>query len=378
MNSSKKNIIMICIDGCRSDRAKNSKFFTDYLPGTNFCSQSITYAPYTNSSTHAVFSGAYGNRNGCFSYWHSLKFKNEKFKTITKYLSEQKYYTHADIHSKLAIPLYDFDKFEIYDENSSDLIDRHKNLIKLMKTKFSNGKNFFLYLHYEKIHTGIMNTVLKSYTNFSEEYFKDLDKNKIRYDELFSKSENYLKHILDEINSQGLTKDTLIVIFSDHGISLGEKIGERAYGAFCYDYTIKTFASFISSEFKSKIISQQIRHVDFLPTIIDFLSIKFDNTFSNFDGQTIMPLFYNKKIPEEIAYTETANPLLKKIPPKKPNTKSVRTSKWKLIHNEYNSTKELYNLKNDPEELNNLIGTGLEIEDIMWNKLLYLQQNDPL
>ena len=142
----KKNLIMICIDGCRYDRAENSKIFTDYLPGTNFCSQSITYAPYTNSSVHAVFSGSYGNRNGCFSYWHSLKFKSEKFKTITKYLTEQNYYTHADIHSKLALPISDFEKFEIYDETRSDLIDRHKNLIKLMKIKFSEGKNFFLYL----------------------------------------------------------------------------------------------------------------------------------------------------------------------------------------------------------------------------------------
>jgi len=36
--------------------------------------------------------------------------------------------------------------------------------------------------------------------------------------------------------------------------------------------------------------------------------------------------------------------------PKKPNTKSIRTSKWKLIYNEYNDTKELYNLEDDPEE----------------------------
>ena len=62
------------------------------------------------------------------------------------------------------------------------------------------------------------------------------------------------------------------------------------------------------------------------------------------------------------------------MPPKKPNTKSVRTSNWKLIFNEYDDTKELYNLKDDPEELNNLIGTGLEIESKLWNEFLNLQQ----
>ena len=92
----KKNLILICIDGCRSDRAQKSKIFTDYLPGTIFCSQSITYAPYTNSSMHAVFSGANGNRNGCFSYWHSLKFRDSEFKTITKYLHDENYETYEN------------------------------------------------------------------------------------------------------------------------------------------------------------------------------------------------------------------------------------------------------------------------------------------
>jgi len=365
----KKNLIMICIDGCRYDRAIHSKIFTDYLQGTNFCSQSITYAPYTNSSIHAVFSGSYGNRNGCYSYWHSLKFRNDKFKTITKYLREQNYYTYADIHSKLALPLHDFGKYEIYDENDSDLIDRHKNLIKLMKDKFSEGKNFFLYLHYEKIHTGILNSVLKRYNNFSKDYFKNRDKNEEHYDMLFQKSEIYLKNLLDEIKNQNLDNNTLIIIFSDHGISIGEKFGERAYGAFCYDYTIRTFGSFIYPEFPKHLITQQVRHVDFLPTIIDFLGISFDDTFSTFDGQSLIPLFYDKKIPEEIAFTETANPLEENIPPKKPNTKCVRTSNWKLIFNEYNNTKELYNLQDDPQEENNLYGKSFPIEQKLWDKL---------
>ena len=164
------------------------------------------------------------------------------------------------------------------------------------------------------------------------------------------------------------------MIFSDHGISLGEKMGERAYGAFCYDYTIRTFGSFISSEFQPHLITQQIRHVDFLPSIIDFLGIPFDETFSHFDGQSIIPLFYNKKIPEEIAFTETANQLSEKMPPKKPNTKCVRTSNWKLIFNEHNNTKELYNLIQDPDEKNNLIGKGFDIEKSLWKKLMLIQK----
>ena len=365
----KKNLIIICIDGCRNDRAIKSKIYNNYLPGTIFCSQSITYAPYTNSSLHAAFSGSNGNRNGCYSYWHSLKFQNDSFKTITRYLKDENYFTLADIHSKLAIPLNDFEKYETYDENNSDLISRHGELLDLMKSKYDSGKNFFLYLHYEKIHTGIMNSVLKVFSNYSQEYFDDKKNNAKRYDDLFLTSEIYLKSLLDRISDLKLNENSLIVILSDHGVSLGEKIGEKAYGAFCYDYTIKTFLTLISSEFNNNTINQQVRHIDLLPTVLDYLKIQLDQNFSKIDGQSLLPLFNNKKIPEEIAYTETANPLNEKAPPKVPNTKSVRTSDWKLIFNEYDNTKELYNLQNDPNEEINLIGKDLPIEEKLWAQL---------
>ena len=80
-----------------------------------------------------------------------------------------------------------------------------------------------------------------------------------------------------------------------------------------------------------------------------------------------------EKIDEKIAYSETGNPLKEKAPPKEPNTKSVRTSKWKLIYNTYDDSKELYNLENDPNEENNLVGSGYEIEQKLWNELQKLQ-----
>ena len=71
--------------------------------------------------------------------------------------------------------------------------------------------------------------------------------------------------------------------------------------------------------------------------------------------------------------SETGNPLKERSPPKSPNTKSIRTSNWKLIYNEYDDSKELYNLKEDPSEENNLINTNLEIEEFLWNELQKLQ-----
>ena len=94
------------------------------------------------------------------------------------------------------------------------------------------------------------------------------------------------------------------------------------------------------------------------------------------DGVSLLNAMKGEQFNERYAYTETANPLKELAPPKKPNTKSIRTSQWKLIYNEYNDTKELYNLEKDPAETNNLINSGLEIEKFLWNEFLKIQNNN--
>ncbi len=363
------------IDGGRYDRSIKSNFYKRLKEKSVCFSQPITYAPHTIASMHAVFSGCYGIRTGTDSYWSSYKFKKNQFKTITEYFHDQDYYTSADIVNKILIPKQGFDEFQIFDEYNDDLILRHSNLIEKMKTKNEDGQNFFLYLQFSNIHTGISTEVLQVYDNFSEEYFQNKKLNEKRYDELFKKSEFYLDKIFEKINSLGLEKNSIILVMSDHGISVGEKIGERAYGAFCYDYTLRTFAYFFIPGFSSLEISQQVRTVDFMPSILELLHIPLDKNYSELDGESLLPLIQGQKVSEKIAYSETGNPLEEKKPPKTPNTKSVRTSKWKLIVNEYNNTKELYDLENDPDENENLIDKNLEIQKTAWKKFLEIQFN---
>ena len=370
----KKNLIIILIDGGRLDRALKSEVFTDISSKSAFFSQTITYAPHTIAAMHAVFSGSYGIRTGTNSYWSTFKFKKQKFKTLTEYLHDENYHTCADVINDLVIPKQGFDDFFIHDELKDNLSLQHKDLLKTMKAYNDDGQNFFLYLHYSNIHTGIMNDVLKVYNNFSKEFFDNKEQNEKRYDILFNNAEKYLKSIMDEIKKLKLEDNSLILIMSDHGISVGEKFGERAYGAFCYDYTLRTFTYFLSEEFISREITQQVRTVDFMSTILDYLEIPFDNNYERLDGVSLMPLIRGTSIPEQIAYSETGNPLDKKEPPKEPNTKSVRTSKWKLILNQYDNSKELYNLELDPNEEKNLFGKGEKMESFLWEKLQELEK----
>ena len=105
------------------------------------------------------------------------------------------------------------------------------------------------------------------------------------------------------------------------------------------------------------------------------MKIEQDKNYENLDGESLLPLIKGNLIPEKIAFSETGNPFDEKKPPKEPNTKSVRTSKWKLIINEHNDTRELYDLENDPVESKNLIGKNTEIEKKLWRIFLQINSN---
>ena len=174
------------------------------------------------------------------------------------------------------IPKQGLDEFHIHDEIKDDLTQRHKSFLEQMKSKNEQNQNFFLYLQYSNIHTGIMNEVLKVYKNYSKEYFEDREKNEQRYASLFKNAEKYLTEILQKINELGFPENSIILVMSDHGISVGEKVGERAYGAYCYDYTLRTFAYFMMQGITPIEISQQVRTIDFMPTILDYVEIPLD------------------------------------------------------------------------------------------------------
>jgi len=366
------------IDGGRHDFSQKSNIFNSLAKNSVYFSQPITYGPHTIAAMHAVFSGCYGTRTGTNSYWSTFQFKKHNFKTISEYLHEKNYYTKADVVNELVIPKQGLDEFLIHNELEDDLTIRHKSFLDEMKLKNESDQNFFLYLQYSNIHTGIMNEVLKVYNNFSPEFFDNRAKNEQRYAELFKNAENYLSEIFQKIKELKFDENSVILVMADHGISVGEKVGERAYGAFCYDYTLKTFAYFSLPGISPKEISQQIRMIDYMPTILDYLEIPLDSNFESIDGESLMPLIYGKNISEKLAYSETGNPLQDTKPPKEPNTKSVRTSQWKFILNEYDNSRELYDLISDPHEETDLSGTGLDIEQILYEKLEILKTGKKL
>ena len=356
------NIVFITMDGARVDRMFNAPNYSNLISKSAFFSKVIAYAPFTIAAMHAVFSGTYGFKNGVNSYWKTPNFKKTIFKTLPKFLNDNDYRTFGDSINKLILPPDGFDELNIHDELNDNLTERHKLLLEKMKKLKQSDDSFFLYLHYSKIHTGIMQKVLKKYDNFSEEYFSNKEKNAKFYDELFQNADKYLGEIFQHFKFLGLDEDTLLVVISDHGISTGEKFGERAYGVFCYDTTLISTALFYSPGISPLILKNQVRSIDILPTILEYLSIPLDGTFAKMDGESLVPIINGKK-ESRISFSQSGNPLNSGQPPKEPNVYAVRTDDWKYIKNIHNNTEELYDLSNDPNETINLIDLKIDKVD---------------
>ena len=356
---------MILMDCVRYDAIGKVSFYNELKKESIFFSQLITYAPYTIGSLHSTFSGMYGNRNGVNGYYKSYSFDKENCFTLTQYLKGESYYTEADTINENIAPKQGFDKIRVYDEFKDDLIKRHSEILQQIKTK----QPFFLFLHYNSIHTNLVNSVIKKYSDFDEEYFNNKDKNSENYLDSLKISGDYLKVILEKIKEFGLWDNSIILIFTDHGVSVGDKVGEKVYGVYLYEYTLKCFLYLIGKNFPKGIeIKSLVRSIDILPTILDILKLKEQENYKKIQGKSFLPVVYGNE-EKRIAYSETGGLGGPTPSPEIHNVQSVRTNTWKLIYNKTNKKRELYNLEQDKEERNNLAGEGLEIEEELWKEL---------
>jgi arylsulfatase A-like enzyme len=144
---------------------------------------------------------------------------------------------------------------------------------------------------------------------------------------------------------------------------------------FLYDELVRVPLLFLGYNLKKNIkISQQVRIVDILPTILDVIGIT-DNP-ENVDGQSLLPLIEGKQITEEPAYLETHYLIERESQDKI----GVRTSKFKFFRDVNNPKNlvHLYDLKNDPHENNNIANIKPEIVTQMEKILQNILQNSTI
>ena len=118
------------------------------------------------------------------------------------------------------------------------------------------------------------------------------------------------------------------------------------------------------------IIDQQVRQVDILPTLCDLAMFSKKNELVN--GKSLTPLFNEQILSEEPAYIETGSSNSKNLG----RLIGIRTSNFKYLRSRSKPGENviLYDLKNDPDEMNNIAESNLEIIEDMENQLVKIRE----
>ncbi len=172
------------------------------------------------------------------------------------------------------------------------------------------------------------------------------------YRVLLSVDEN-LGRVLDFLDEQKLTPNTLVVYTSDNGFFLGE------HGLFdkrlMYEPSIRVpLAIRYPARFAAATVDRthMVLNVDVMPTILQLAGIPVP---PNLHGRSAVPLLEGADVPwrDDFLYEYYEYPAGHCVR----KNRGVRTARWKLIQFfEQPEEWELYDLENDPDETRNLAG----------------------
>lgn len=179
-----------------------------------------------------------------------------------------------------------------------------------------------------------------------------------------------LGRVLDTLDELGLSDNTLVMYMGDNGFCLGEHglIDKRHMYEESMRVPLLAYCPSISKAGTK--VEKMVQNIDIAPTILDAAGLIPPD---NLDGKSFFPLLKGESIPwKEYIFYEY---FWEWNFPHTPTTFGVRTDKYKYItyHGVW-EIDELYDILNDPDEMNNLAALnpseyGENI--ISYNKLLF-------
>ena len=183
--------------------------------------------------------------------------------------------------------------------------------------------------------------------------------------------------VLDYLEEKGLLENTLVVYTSDQGFYMGEHgwFDKR----FMYEESFRTPLVMRLPHGKRGEVKQLVQNIDYAPTFLELAGVEVPD---DIQGESLLPLLKGEN-PKEWRkslyyhfYEYPAEHAVKRH-------YGVRTERYKLIHF-YNDIDvwELYDVKNDPNDMHNLYGQPgyekitEELKDEL--KRLQLEYDDPI
>ena len=158
--------------------------------------------------------------------------------------------------------------------------------------------------------------------------------------------------ILNALDKTGLRQKTIIVYLTDNGLTVGDH--RFGFSKNCpYEACVKVpFIVYAPGYYAPRVDTHLVANIDLAPTFADLAGIPIP---SSVNGMSLAPLLKDSNAPwrDEILFEHW--PTEEGVGSTIPEFYSIRTPDWK--YTEYSTgERELYDLKNDPYELNNLAG----------------------
>ncbi len=240
----------------------------------------------------------------------------------------------------------------------------------------------------------------------------DLDQIIHLYDGCVTRFDDEVQRIFDHLKHCGLMDDTIIVVYSDHGMDFFEHgtwgQGNSAIG----DYSSRVPMLVVSPNIEfSRIVDDPVRSIDLVPTLLEMVNIQYT---SKLDGTSLQSYLKDPRAHLELdAFSETGIWLTKlpgmpanhisypglfellevnninsgtiSIKPEfeqiiiKAKDRMIRRGRWKLVYQPLSDGYRLmlFDMQNDQKCLTNLIYERPEIADLLWDKLKIWITQDP-
>ncbi len=320
----------------------------------------FTHVPITLPAHVSLFTGKYPanvnvRNNGRY-------FLSQEHETVAEMLKKKDFYTFAVISSYVLVSKFGLSQgFDKYDDsldvmklsiglNSQIPADKVFNKFKLLLGE-AGKENFFGWVHFYDPHTPYAPP-----GDYSKKFKKDLYMGEIAY------MDEYIGKMVKELKNRKLYDNTIIIIVGDHGEDKGEH-KEYGHGMFCYDNVLKVPLIIVNSRLidGEKRVQKKVFLTDIFPTIADLFHIKIEK---NIHGKSLLPVMLKKgNISDRPVFFES-------MVGKEEMGWAPLTG---LIDNWFKYISlpipELYDLKKDPFEQNNIFSKNKELARKMDDKL---------
>ncbi len=158
--------------------------------------------------------------------------------------------------------------------------------------------------------------------------------------------------IIAALEAKGLRENTLVIFLSDNGFSCGHHgfwgKGNGTLPRNMYENSIKVPAIFSQPTVipQGEVADGMVSAYDFMPTMLDYLGLPVP-TESNSPGSSFAPLLRGGKADpsEHVVVFDEYGPV-----------RMIRTKEWKYVYRHAHGPHELFDLRNDPDERENLAG----------------------